>query len=337
MSYQDALTVLEAPWTISGVLGGLGLLWGEAGTKKTFVACSMAASVATGRPWMGHGVTEGPVVYIVGEGGAAAIARRLDAAVAALRCCDPEEGPVPIWLITPGIDLVKGPAELAALLGEIRPELTVVDTLSRCFGGDENKQEDMSQFVRTLDLIRDCWGGSVLVVHHANKNPEARGAGKVRGSSVLYGAVDVALQLVQIADGEVSLRADKLRERDVTEPIADLRFESVVIPGERDELGDARTTLVVRPGAWFAKQLAPVALVAIRAGIITYEQWRAASMLDKHTFDRAVTAILGDRDTWGLEAIVQGVYGLAAAGQYVHVADSGILSASGNINSDTVS
>jgi hypothetical protein len=312
LAYHDALGAPEQPWTVAGVLGGLGLLWGEAGVGKSFVACSLAASVATGRPWLGHRVAEGPVVYVAGEGGALGVARRLDAAVSALRCCDEDDGPVPLWIVTPGVDLVAGPAELVSVMDGVQPQLVIVDTLARCFGGDENSSEDMSRFVRTLDLLRDIYGCSVLVIHHANKTEKA-GAGKVRGSSVLYGAVDVSLQL-QLGDkrGDARLVADKLRDRDVTAPVAEMRFESVPVWGERDELGDQRTTRVVRPSAAFEAALPEVASVPLRS-VTTYEAWRSACPhYPKETFDRIVVAVLGDPETWGVEQIAPGVFGALA-------------------------
>lgn len=251
-------------------------------------------------------------MYVAGEGGALGVARRLEAALTALRCCAEDDGPVPLWIVTPGVDLVAGPAELVNVMDGIKPQLVIIDTLARCFGGDENSSEDMSAFVRTLDLLRDVYGGSVLVIHHANKT-EKLGSGKVRGSSVLYGAVDVSLQL-QLAGGrgEARLVADKLRDRDVTAPVAELRFESVPVWGERDELGDVRTTRVVRAAAAFEAALPEVASVPLR-GVTTYDMWRAAcSAHPKETFDRLVVAVLGDPETWGIEQIAPGVYGATA-------------------------
>jgi hypothetical protein len=313
VSYHDALDSPEPAWTVAGVLGGLGLLWGEAGVGKSFVACSLAASVATGRPWLGHRVAEGAVVYVAGEGGALGVARRLDAAVTALRCCDPEDGPIPLWIATTGVDLVAGPTELMVLLGSVAPGLVIIDTLARCFAGDENSQQDMSRFVYSLDMLRDVYGCSVLVVHHANKT-EKQGAGRVRGSSVLYGAVDVSLQLVLDARAEARLVADKLRDRDVTAPVAELRFESVPVWGERDDLGDVRTTRVVRPSAAFEVALPEVACVPLR-GAVTYEAWRAACPRHpKGLFDRLAVAVLGDPETWGVREYAPGVFGSAGGG-----------------------
>lgn len=310
IAYHEALEAPEPAWTVSGVLGGLGLLWGEAGVGKSFVACSMAVSVAIGRPWLGHRVAEGPAVYVAGEGGALGVSRRLDAAMTALRCCDSDEGPVPLWIMTPGVDLVAGPAELLAAMDDVVPGLIIIDTLARCFGGDENSTQDMSRFVRSLDTVRDLYGCSVLVVHHANKT-EKSGSGKVRGSSVLYGAVDVSLQLIAGARGEAQLVADKLRDRDVSAPVADLRFETATVWGEVDDLGDVRTTQVVRPSYEFEAALPSVAMPPLH-GVVTYRAWReACPAYPKGLFDRLAVAVLGDPETWGVVEWAPGVYGAA--------------------------
>lgn len=310
IAYRDALGEVEPRWTVAGVLEGLGLLWGEAGVGKSFVAVSLAAAIASGRPWLGHRVVEGPVVYVAGEGGALGVARRIDAAVMALHC-DPDE-PLPLWIVAPGVDLMTGPAELVRVLGHVAPRLLVVDTLARCFGGgDENSSQDMSRFVGTLDLLRELFGGSVLVVHHANKTDKV-GAGKVRGSSVLYGAVDVSMQLVP-GGGTCRLVMDKLRDRDVTAPAAELRFDVVPVWGERDELGDVRTTRVVRPSQEFEAALPGVACVPIKQQIVTYEAWRAACPQHaKGLFDRLAVAVLGDPQTWGVRELTAGVFGTRA-------------------------
>lgn len=308
-----ALAADTRPWCVGGVLEGLGLLWGEAGVGKSFVACSIAASVATGRPWLGHRVDEGSVVYVAGEGGAASVGRRLDAALVALRCCDVEaDGPVPIWIVTPGVDLVAGPAEMIAVLDGVRPRLIVIDTLARCFRGQENDPQDMGRFVASLDTLRDLYGCSVLVVHHANKT-DKQGSGKIRGSSVLYGAVDVSMQLSGDAKA-AKLVADKLRDLDVTAAVAELCFETVPVWGERDDLGDVRTTRVVRPTREFRNALPGVACVPL-AGVVTYAAWRAAlPAYPKGTFDRLAVEVLGDPETWGVREWAPGVYGAATSG-----------------------
>ena len=73
------------------------------------------------------------------------------------------------------------------------PSLIVLDTLNRNFGGgQENSDQDMTQFVGGCDDLRRRFpGSSVLVVHHSGK-VLSRGD---RGSTVMRGAVDTRMQL----------------------------------------------------------------------------------------------------------------------------------------------
>src|SRR5688572_23683074 len=45
------------------------VLYGPSGHGKSFVALDMALSIATGRSWFGRQAKQGPVVYVVSEGG----------------------------------------------------------------------------------------------------------------------------------------------------------------------------------------------------------------------------------------------------------------------------
>ncbi len=311
-------------WVIDGVLSHLSLLWGKPGLGKSFVAISMAASVGSGRPWLGRKVQEGRVVYVVGEGGAEAVARRLRAALDEWRV-DPSADPVPIDLVTPGVDLTAGSDELRELVGEDPPKLIVIDTLNRCFVGDENKQEFMGRFVRSLDLLREAYPGCcVLVVHHANRNEE------VRGSSVLTGAVDVNWRLVR-RKAESKVRAgdrfytmvpDKLRERDVDG--AHLRFimrkvECTDEDGEPelDTFGDVQTSLIVKPDPKdieCAKTVLKAARILLeKRATFSYIDWRCLTGMDKADFDAAVSIIITYPGQWGgVEHLGGGVYGVRA-------------------------
>jgi len=64
--------------------------------------------------------------------------------------------------------------------GGLPVRMIVIDTLARCFGGnDENDARDMGAFVEGCYEIKRKAGATVLVVHHSGKD-EAKGA---RGSS----------------------------------------------------------------------------------------------------------------------------------------------------------
>src|ERR1700674_809342 len=70
-SIAELLSIEPPEWLIDGVMPLMGLtaLYGQPGGGKSFIALDMALAIASGRPWQGHPVKRGYVVYISAEGG----------------------------------------------------------------------------------------------------------------------------------------------------------------------------------------------------------------------------------------------------------------------------
>jgi len=103
-----------------------------------------------------------------------------------------------------------------------------VDTLNRNFGsGDENAQGPMADFVRNLDLLRDRFRATILVVHHT-----PRGATNPRGSSVLDGAADTMMEAAKVEEnGENLVRLSITKQKDGADDlVAVFRREVVELP-----------------------------------------------------------------------------------------------------------
>lgn len=193
----DLQTRPDPKWLIARHIpeDGIGLLYGDPGTGKSFTAQDMALSIATGKDnWHGDSIAPnaGPVLYIAGEG-AGDFKLRVKAWKTVNYAAD-EMIPADRFrvLIEPMNFMRKEDIEqlLAAVeqAGIKDLSLIVVDTVSRAAAGaDENSQQDMSIFVQALDALRTKTGAFVLGVHHASK------AGQMRGSTVLAGAADVVL------------------------------------------------------------------------------------------------------------------------------------------------
>jgi hypothetical protein len=317
------------PWAIDGIVSGVTVLWGKPACGKSFVAMGMVCSVASGRPWMGRHTEQGQVVYIAGEGGLTSVGHRLRTALAEWGVDhvsgDFDAQDVDLSVITPGIDLVANASELYTLLDPFTNlKLLVIDTLSRCMLGDENKQEDMGKFVAAVDFAREKYGCDVLIIHHANKQNE------IRGSSVLFGAADVSWHLTELPQGRGDdcthvMMADKLRERDAAGGQIKIALHKLPIIGYGgepvyDELGSRQTTLVARPTTTTMEQVAKAAqfgsdLIAY-GGATTYEQWFTAATMDKVNFDNALSFILSYPGNWGItRGLTVGSYVKAVAGE----------------------
>lgn len=193
-STQELITLPPPTWQIDGIvpMGAFVALYGPPGNGKTFVALDMAMSVATGTKWNGQDVDPGSVLYISGEGGAG-IGKRA-AAWLQVKGIKPERArimwlleAIPVYADSPSIQIL-----LDRIEQEVReyPSLVVVDTLARCFDGNENEQEDMGRFVAGIDRLRKEFDATLLILHHSRLDGT-----RERGNTSFKGAADTMIKL----------------------------------------------------------------------------------------------------------------------------------------------
>lgn len=170
---------------------GLGLIFGDPGSAKSFLAVDLALCVASGADFHGKIVKQGPVLFIAGEGHNG-LARRFAA-------WSKERGVslkgLPMFKSERAAQFLDGAsaqavAEAADALAQTHgaPRLIVIDTLARNFGaGDENSTQDMNGFVVAIDDLKARYPGCVvLIVHHSGHAEK----GRARGAMALKGALD---------------------------------------------------------------------------------------------------------------------------------------------------
>lgn len=159
-----------------------------------------------------------------------------------------EDADVPFYAVTSPISMVEdggGDVELLVQaiedgLGGVLPKVIVVDTLARSFvGKDENSATDMGIFVRNVDLLREHFDCTVLVVHHSGKSTEKG----MRGSSALRGAVCSEFELVREA-GTQSVCL-KVRKQKDTEEAQDQWLESREVIWSDNPFSAERSSLVL--------------------------------------------------------------------------------------------
>lgn len=191
-------------------------LVGPPGSYKSFLALDWAASVVTGTPWHGQGVTQGGVVYLVGEG-----VRGIDARLTAWERHryggQPAEVEVfdgIVDLAAPGTDAAEWVA-LGRTLQQRKPLLIVIDTQARYTPGhEENSSTEMGVLVNNLDTLRRITGACVLLVHHTT-----RGTDHGRGSTAIEGGVQTELVMTPGKKGTVKLKTEKQKDIEEPEPI----------------------------------------------------------------------------------------------------------------------
>ncbi|SOC11189.1 AAA domain-containing protein [Rhodobacter sp. JA431] len=197
------LELTEPEYHVDGMIETetIGVVFGDPGCGKSFLAVDLACSVASGSDFHGRKVRQGSVFYIAGEGHNG-LARRFHAWG---RHHGQDMSRLPVFKSNRAAQLLDGAsaaevgravAGLSALHGA--PALIIIDTLARNFGGgDENSTQDMNGFVAAIDDLRACWlKTTIIIVHHTGHSDKGRG----RGSTVLKGALDFEFRVEK--DGE---------------------------------------------------------------------------------------------------------------------------------------
>lgn len=199
----------------------LGLMFGDPGCGKSFLAVDIALSVASGTPFHGRDTKQGAVFFIAGEGHNG-LARRFAAWSQARGI---SLAGVPLFKSERAAQFLDGSSAKAVAdaveglaVQHGSPALIIIDTLARNFGaGDENNTKDMSEFVVAIDDLKARFPGcSVLIVHHSGHAAKER----ARGAMALKGALDCEYRVEK--DGrDLKLVNTKMKD---AEPPQDLYF-----------------------------------------------------------------------------------------------------------------
>jgi RecA-family ATPase len=225
--YEPAeLDTLPKPsWLIEGILpaNALGVLYGAPSVGKTFVALSIALSIAAGHQWCGKHTKSGSVLYVAAEGVSGMRLR--------IRAYQERHGITAerIRFLGEGFDLRRA-ADIQKLTSTLedanfRPDLIVLDTLARLIpGADENHSKDMGEAIRAIEDLRREFEATVLLIHHTGKNGDLE-----RGSGALRGAADVMIKCGTRGDRKlVSIECNKMKEAEQFKP-ATIKLERLII------------------------------------------------------------------------------------------------------------
>ncbi|WP_303810171.1 AAA family ATPase [Sandarakinorhabdus limnophila] len=167
-------------------------MFGAPGDGKSFIALEMALCIATGTPFHGRAVKQGPVFIIVGEG-IGGLARRM-AAWSKARGVSIKVAPLFLSSRPAQFNdgdsakkVVEAVHAMAAQYGA--PALIEIDTLARNFGpGDENQTKDMVSFVAAIDNLKAEFPGcAAMIVHHSGHADKDRARGSIALKASLEG------------------------------------------------------------------------------------------------------------------------------------------------------
>lgn len=224
--YADG--VRDPEWLIPGVLPaiGTGMLYGESGSYKSFIALDMALCLAFGIPgqW-GAPPVKNDVLFMAGEGPVATGRKRWPAW---MEWQDIQfrndhrffiKDRVPFFTDSAAWEHVK--EDLAEL--KAKPSLIVLDTTSRLMTGmDENSAKDATMITNFMEQLSKYFEAFVLGTHHTGKD-QNKGA---RGSSAFYSNLDVMISTKKRQDG-TEFRVRKQKDADVSDEMSYFQVKEI--------------------------------------------------------------------------------------------------------------
>ena len=191
---------------------GIGMLYGDSATGKTFIAIDLMLSISTGQAkWFGSRIedTRRSVVYLCGEG-ADGNAQRIGAWIKAKNHGVEDTGS--FYVIEDEFNL-DNPYNADTLIRAIRsklhtaPSFIVIDTLNCYFSGNENDATSARLFNFSCKKLSKEFDAFVLIIHHTGKNRDYKS--EARGSSAFFGAMDTSIIAAAIKDNTISLKVNK--------------------------------------------------------------------------------------------------------------------------------
>ncbi|MCZ8170585.1 MAG: AAA family ATPase, partial [Brevundimonas sp.] len=241
--YRADDPILQRPveWLIKGVLprGDLGILYGQSGSGKTFVALDMAMALVRGVPWRGHRVPKPVRVLYVAAEGSGGVGNRIAAYLKAHGIPHPDN-----LGVMPGTPSLLEKEDIKEVLASVRAadgfDVVIIDTFAQVTpGANENAAEDMGRALSNLRALAGATQAMPILVHHAGKDA-SKGA---RGWSGLKAAADVQIEVIRRDNGIREIHVEKLKDG---EDGARFGFELEVVDLGVDEDGDPVSSCVIR-------------------------------------------------------------------------------------------
>lgn len=277
-------------------------LFGDSDTWKTFVAVSWCGCLATGKPWLGREVQQGPAIYVPAEG-ARGLGKRITAWKQhhgfAGKSIDFFVVPMPVNLLDRQsvptlIDDIRAHPRLAGR----KPAIIVFDTLASSMdGGNENDTPDANRVTAAVRFLKQAFGCCVVLVHHSGNAYTHR----MRGNSAFRNNSDTTIQVLAspLPEGQkrkpgdvVTIYSNKAKD---DAGFDDIHFTTELVEWSREDGAPVSSLVVVETDKTPATRGELVIMPqsshdALRAlctagDVLTASQWLTASApMPKRTF-----------------------------------------------------
>ncbi|MGB3637487.1 MAG: AAA family ATPase [Rivularia sp. (in: cyanobacteria)] len=230
------MEIQELSWMIPELLpkGEMVVLAGSPKCGKTLMAIDAAFAIATGEDdFLGLRTQQGKVLLISNDENARSTKSKL-----LKRGFRKGDGKNLEVIFNWNINQLY---ELEGLLDEFRPDVVIVDSLKSITACNAEVSENSAEFANNIYALKNLlnqYNAASILIHHTNKNKDAMGVHKLRGSSAIAGAVWGTWQLdhipttdpndkkKQIIDPRDPKRILAVHARDVEGQLLKLEFDA---------------------------------------------------------------------------------------------------------------
>ena len=191
-------------WMVKRIIphAGVGAIYGDSGTYKSFLTLDLLAHIANGQEWFGRKVIAAPAVYVPFEGQGGIPARVAAWRIAQARRRNPDA----LLIASPGnersnVAVIMEPMNLREQADRDKLVQTLtecgwaggvlcIDTLAHAANGIDENSSEMGEMIAIFRELQHRLGGVILIIHHSGKSQE-RG---MRGWSGLHAAMDFVIE-----------------------------------------------------------------------------------------------------------------------------------------------
>lgn len=199
-----------------------GLLAGNPGVGKTWLALDMLISVASGQPFLGqYPVKQGAVLLVEEESSELNLSRRLHSLARARGLKDSDL--TNLYLLTRQFTKIpKDLKELFHVMAGLDIKLVVFDSLRRFHHCDENSSSEMQEVLDGFAKLNVMTEASIVLIHHLAKNTDFNKPlfERLRGSSDLWAWRDCLIGVEGEEDADQCLCSFQFRDAESPLPIA---------------------------------------------------------------------------------------------------------------------
>lgn len=254
---DDLAQLPSLRWLVKQIIpdAGIGAIYGDSGTYKSFLTLDLLAHIANGQEWFGRKVVAAPAVYVPFEGQGGIPARVAAWRIAQARRRNPDA----LLIASPGnersnVAVIMEPMNLReqAHRDKLVQTLTecgwaggvlCIDTLAHAANGIDENSSQMGEMIGIFRELQHRLGGVILIIHHSGKSQE-RG---MRGWSGLHAAMDFVIECQRDKkDSKTEAKFVLTKVKDGSDGLS-FAFAMQPVTLGMDDDGDEISSLIVSP------------------------------------------------------------------------------------------